>query len=249
MFAERTRPPWRARAGVAAVVLLLHAAVIVALVQAFAPRLGSAVVARAVSAFDVPLEPAPPEPSPTPSPKAPSPAVAPEPEGAAAPEGRKATPREVSAPKADLRLSELVAPPVAGTGNADSAGAAEQGTGTGAGGLGQGTGSGTAGSGTGGGGASKAVKIAGDINSARDYPKASRELRLGSAVTLALTVNTAGRVAGCKVLRPSRDPEADRITCRLATERFRFRPATDAQGNPVVSVFGWQQRWFTPPRN
>ena len=49
---------------------------------------------------------------------------------------------------------------------------------------------------------------------------------------------------GCRIHRASPDPEADRITCQLATERFRFKPATDAAGNPVVSTFGWQQRWF-----
>jgi protein TonB len=68
-------------------------------------------------------------------------------------------------------------------------------------------------------------------------------------VAVALTVGTDGRVVGCRVLRPSRDPEADRITCALATARFRFRPARDATGNPVESVYGWQQRWFTPVRD
>jgi protein TonB len=38
--------------------------------------------------------------------------------------------------------------------------------------------------------------------------------------------------------------EADAITCRLAIQRFRFRPATDTDGKPVVSTFGWQQRGF-----
>jgi len=46
--------------------------------------------------------------------------------------------------------------------------------------------------------------------------------------------------------KPSPDAEADAITCRLARERFRFRPATDRAGNPIESEFGWQQRWFAP---
>ena len=98
----------------------------------------------------------------------------------------------------------------------------------------------------GGGGAGKAVKIAGDINSARDYPPATREQRLGDYVIVALTVGTDGRVSNCRIHRPSKDPQSDQITCRLATERFRFRPATDAAGNPVESVYGWRQRWFAP---
>jgi protein TonB len=46
------------------------------------------------------------------------------------------------------------------------------------------------------------------------------------------------------VVEPSPDPEADRITCRLAEERFRFRPARNAGGEPVAAQYGWRQRWF-----
>jgi protein TonB len=115
---------------------------------------------------------------------------------------------------------------------------------TGAAGAGTGTGSGAGGNGQGGGGGSAAVKIAGDINSARDYPIASRDLRIGDHVVIALTVGTDGRPSACRVVRASRDPEADAITCRLAMARFRFRPATDAAGQPVIATYGWQQRWF-----
>ena len=62
---------------------------------------------------------------------------------------------------------------------------------------------------------------------------------------IALTVGTDGRVKGCRIVRPSPDPEADAITCRLATERFRFRPARDRNGEPVESVYGWRQSWFS----
>ena len=95
-------------------------------------------------------------------------------------------------------------------------------------------------------GASRAVKIAGDITAIRDYPARTRGLRLGSSVIVVLTVGTDGRVQACRVHQPSTDPEADAITCRLATDRFRFRPATDRAGNPVVSEYGWQQRFFAP---
>ncbi len=110
------------------------------------------------------------------------------------------------------------------------------GAGTGAGGSGDGAGS----------GAGRAVKIAGDITATRDYPARTRNLRLGKSVVVVLTVGTDGRVHGCRIHQASPDPEADAITCRLATERFRFRPATDRAGNPIASEFGWQQRWFAP---
>ena len=106
-----------------------------------------------------------------------------------------------------------------------------KGDGTGAGGAGSGTGSGASGSGSGGGLARKAEKIAGDIKSARDYPAASRDERIGKRVVIVLTVGTDGRVAKCRIWRPSGVPDADAVTCRLAQERFRFRPATDSEGN------------------
>ncbi|MEW9854247.1 TonB family protein [Novosphingobium sp. M1R2S20] len=241
------KPPRRTRLGVALLVTILHVLAVAALVRAFAPSLAADAIRPVVQAFDVIITAPIPEPSPELSP-APVPSPAPErEEGAAAPRGTTAKPQEVVAPTPKVVLARDPAPAVAGTGTQNEAGASDSGPGTGAGGEGQGTGAGAAGSGTGGGGsAAKAVKIAGDIVSARDYPRATRDLRLGSSVTIALTVSPEGRVSDCRVLRPSRDPEADRITCQLATERFRFRPARDAAGRPVPSVYGWQQRWFTP---
>ncbi|MDR2857137.1 MAG: energy transducer TonB [Novosphingobium sp.] len=222
------------RAGVAIVVGLLHVALVLALMRAFAPGSGTRVAEQAVGLFYIATPP------PDPPPAAPQPhRHTPERAGAAAAAGRRSMPDEAAAPVPRIVIaSPSSALPIAGAGSA--------GMETGAGGQGSGTGSGTAGGGSGGGGAGKAEKIAGDINSARDYPQATREQRLGDYVVLALTVGTDGRVKGCRVHRASRDPDADRITCGLATRRFRFRPATDAAGNPVESVYGWRQWWFDP---
>ncbi len=235
--------PRRVNVAAVALVALIHVAAVIALIRAFAPDITDSVAREVVAAFTVTIT-APPSPQPTPAPQA----RAPEPEGAAAEAGRKATPRAASAPVPRVVLSSQAAPPVAGQGLAVTSGARDQGAGTGGGGQGSGTGSGAGGSGQGGGGglAAKAVKISGEINSARDYPAASREQRLGDYVIVALTVGADGRVKACRVHRPSRDPQADQITCRLATDRFRFRPATDAAGNPIQSSYGWQQRWYDP---
>ena len=85
-------------------------------------------------------------------------------------------------------------------------------------------------------------KLSGEIR-AGDYPAESRALRIGDYVIVALTVGVDGRVRECRVHRASRDPQADAITCRLAQERFRFRPATDAAGHLVEAIFGWRQSW------
>jgi len=229
--------PRRARLGAILLVAALHVLAVLALIRAFAPDFTARVTDNVIATFTVTVTAPPPPPKPAPSP---------EPAGAAAPEGRKARPRAAAAPVPKVVLTTRPAPKVAGKGDDIRSGASDRGDGTGAGGTGSGAGSRAGGDGQGGGAASRPVKIAGDINSARDYPKATRAERRGDNVIVALTVGTDGRVAACRVHRPSRDADADRITCRLATERFRFRPATDAAGRPVVGTFGWQQRWFDP---
>lgn len=231
--------PRRMRLGVAVLVAALHVAAVMALIHAFAPRFTAEVARRVTSVFtiEVSIPPSKPEP----------PAQPPQTAGATGEAGRKAIPREAAAPVPKIVLaSPAPASRIAGKGQDATSGARASGQGTGTGGRGAGTGAGDGGTGQGGGAATKPVKIAGDINSARDYPKRSRALRRGDHVVLALTVGTDGRVKGCRVHRPSRDAEADSITCKLATDRFRFRPATDAAGRPIETIYGWQQRWYDP---
>ena len=231
--------PGRVRAGVFVVVAALHLLAGLALIRAFAPDLAGRAVAAVVATFDVPATPPSPSPSPVPPPARPAVTAA----GSTGTAGKRAVPQARAVPPPRVAIARPVpAPPVAASGAADSAGAREAGPGSGAGAAGSGPGSGGAGAGQGGG--NSAVKIAGDINSARDYPIATRDLRIGDRVVVALTVGTDGRPSACRVVRPSRDPQADAITCKLAQARFRFRPATDAAGQPVVSTYGWQQRWF-----
>lgn len=232
------KPPRAARIGISLVIVLLHLALLYGLMRAFAPDFTAATVDKALSAFTVTITTPPPpppveaEPDPIPD------------EGRAGAEGRKAEPREAAAPKAKIPLQPEPAPPVAATGADNASGARDTGAGTGAGGEGAGTGSGRGGSGRGGMAVRGVEKIAGDINSAKDYPKATRERRIGHSVIVQMTVGIDGHVQDCRVTHPSPDGEADAITCRLATRRFRFRPATDAGGNPVTGKYAWRQRWF-----
>ena len=200
-------------------------------------------LAPVIEAHDVPI--APHTPTPTPSPARTTPAR--EAEGAQGAAGRKARATQIVAAPARVPVRTIAAAPAASTGNDTRSGASVAGEGTGGSAAGNGTGSG--GSGNGAGGryvAQKAVKIAGDITSARDYPKATRAQRLGTSVVVVLGIGTDGRVTGCRIHKASGDAQADAITCRLATERFRFRPALDQTGAPVESTYGWEQRFFAP---
>ncbi len=230
----RRKPRW----STLLLVVLFHVIVIAGLARAFAPDFTTSVVEGARSLVTVTVST--PDPPATPPPDA---EPEPEEEGAAAPEGPKAKPKPTAAPEKTLPVKPSPVPRAASTGDQDQSGARDEGEGTGGGGEGDGTGSGLSGSGQGS-GIRKLEKIAGEINSARDYPRASRDLRIGHSVTIMLTVGTDGRVQDCRVTDHSPDPEADRLTCQLATERFRFRPAADSRGNPITGRYAWRQRWY-----
>lgn len=224
------------RIGVIIVIALIHVAAIFGLIRAFAPGVVDQVVENVTSAIFVTVKTTPAAPPPAPDDRE---------QGAEGVAGQKAKPREETAPEARIVVAEKPAPKASSTGSENRSGAST-GEGTGAGGSGAGTGAGGSGTGQGGGSATKPEKITGDINSARDYPKASREVRVGSSVTIAITVGADGKPRACRIVRASPDAEAGRITCSLAMQRFRFRPATNSAGEPVKSVYGWQQRWWDP---
>jgi protein TonB len=102
------------------------------------------------------------------------------------------------------------------------------------------------GSGRGGVAVTKPVHVSGGIDNARDFPvpPGGRAARRGTQVIVRVIVGTDGRARDCSIHRPSPDPEADRITCELVEARLGFRPATDANGNPVAAPFFWRQQWF-----
>jgi protein TonB len=228
-FIERKRKP---RWGTLLLVGVLHLLVFAGLIRAFAPGFPAEVVEQATSLITVTVRTAPPTPRPN--------------EGAAAEHGAKARPREATAPKV-RRPSAAPAPRASAIGAASNSGGGAKGQGAGDGGEGSGSGSGLGGGGTGASVASRPVKIAGEISDARDYPTppGGRRVRLGHSVTIAMTVGTDGRASNCRIISPSPDPAADRLTCELAIARFRFRPAMDVNGNPVPATYGWRQSWFT----
>lgn len=225
------RPRW----GTLLLVVLLHFAVLAGLVQVFAPNFTAGVVQRVASVATVTIT-APPDPEPEPEAEPHA--------GAAGAEAPKAVAREVTAPEVPAARPNP-APIASSTGVENVSGAGQQGAGTGAGGEGSGPGSGGAGSGQGS-GARPLELISGRIDNARDYPTppGGRQIRRGHDVIIELTVGTDGRVSACRITDPSPDAEADAITCRLATERFVFRPRLNSAGEPIVGTYRWRQRWF-----
>lgn len=172
--------------------------------------------------------------------------------GAAAPAGRKALASPILAAPQQVLLPH---PPFAAIKPATwvgvSAGAATLGTGSGAGGQGVGTGSGSGGEGTGngngnGGGGTDPEWTGGKIRD-RDYPKALREAFVSGMTGTLVSVGMNGRPTGCRVISRSGNAELDAVTCRLVMERFRFKPARNAAGQPVASDIEYEQEWEAPP--
>lgn len=236
-------PALRRHPATALAVVAAHAAV-VWIVATQSPAVAP-LITEAMTVFEVPTPAPPAEADPKPA------AKAPRPEGEASAANKQATPTEVVAPKPIIRIETppppIVAAPTAGAGNAGDAGATPvEGPGTGAGGIGSGLGSGGQGTGTGGGG-SAAIWVKGEIRD-RDYPRSAAKARAGGAVVAFFDVQTNGRATNCRISESSGHPDLDAATCRLIEKRFRYRPALDAQGRPVVSEEGWRQTWWLEPR-
>ena len=120
-----------------------------------------------------------------------------------------------------------------------------QGTGTAS---GAGAGGGTGGNGHGDGGddgGTDLEQVAGDI-SVRDYPRDLGRSGVGGRVFFTISVGADGRVHGCHVTRSSGVPQLDDLTCRLVTQRFRYRPSTDRYGRPVADEVDGEQDWIAP---
>lgn len=235
-FANGRRRP---RPATLALIVAAHVFAFYGLARAFAPGAVAAVEDSVLESVTVTVETKEFEPPPEPEPEPDA--------GASAEEGVKAVPKAVVAPEPKIVVKpQPPAPRASSTGPANNAGASDRGTGTGAGGTGNGTGSGNGGGGQGGGIATQPVLVSGGINNARDYPvpPGGRQARIGNEVVVKVTVGPDGRASNCSIFRASPDAEADAITCRLVVDRLRFRPATDAAGNPVAAPFYWRQRWF-----
>ena len=197
------------------------------------------------------ITPAPPKQTPTPEPDK---AKQSAPRDRAAPAGRKNNAAPIVAPSPPIppliEPPPVPAAPVAGIGSANRGGASDRGSGPGAGGLGSGTGgggSGGAGSGSGNGNGNVATlprQTSGKLHY-WEIPEELRRVRAGGVIRLRYRIGTDGRVSGCVVLVSSGYPGFDRETCARITERFRFRPALDAQDRPVPYVMtethGWDE--------
>jgi protein TonB len=75
----------------------------------------------------------------------------------------------------------------------------------------------------------------GDWFSPDFYPPDAKQAGIGGRVVVRLHVDRKGQADGCTLLDSSGSPSLDSATCALAIRNARYRPALDAQGQPVAS--------------
>ncbi|MDE2302963.1 MAG: energy transducer TonB, partial [Sphingomonadales bacterium] len=113
--------------------------------------------------------------------------------------------------------------------------------GSGAGGPGAGSGAGGEGAGDGDGGSDPEL-VGGRIKSS-DTPAALRQAPLAVTTSSLVSIDADGRVTDCRPHARSGSAVLDVLTCQLIRERFRFRPARDANGQPVPGRIIYEHDW------
>jgi protein TonB len=214
-FENRSRA-WGIAGAVAANALLV--AGILSLSTGITPR------EAAGALISIVITPPPPPPTPPPDEKE---------QGAAAPPSRGAD--KAPSPKPPPRPLATPTPATAAVDPGSQAGSGfgtAPGSGAGTGGEGNGSGAGTGGNGRGSGIVSPPQQVAGALTNA-DYRAARAPQGASGTVRVSFRVRSDGAADQCRVLAPSGVPAFDEATCRLIQQRFRFRPATGADGRPI----------------
>lgn len=76
-----------------------------------------------------------------------------------------------------------------------------------------------------------------------DYPPQARRNGEEGSVTVGYTVDTRGRVQDCRIIKSSGYKELDEATCSLLVRRGRYKPAQDANGNPIAQSRSLRTKW------
>lgn len=79
-----------------------------------------------------------------------------------------------------------------------------------------------------------------------DYPTAALRQEIQGTVIISVMIGTDGRVRSCLVTQSSGSKLLDDATCRLYSQRARFTPARDADGNPIPAQRTDRYHWQIP---
>ena len=79
-----------------------------------------------------------------------------------------------------------------------------------------------------------------------DYPAADLRRETQGVARFALAVGADGRVQSCRIVATSGSPSLDAATCRLVSQRARFRPATEVSGAQTAGSYSSAIIWQIP---
>lgn len=82
--------------------------------------------------------------------------------------------------------------------------------------------------------------------SSDDYPKEAMQKLETGTVKVLLAIGADGRISACKVTLSSLSSSLDAATCRILSERARFKPALDRAGHAVTDRFSQRITWKIP---
>jgi len=77
-----------------------------------------------------------------------------------------------------------------------------------------------------------------------DYPAAALTQHVQGITDFRLQIGESGRVTKCDIERSSGSAALDEATCQVIIRRSRFRPATNAAGRPVDSIYTGMIHWM-----
>ena len=84
---------------------------------------------------------------------------------------------------------------------------------------------------------------------AEDYPMKAFEKKWEGITQFQLLIAPDGAIVNCAVTKSSGYEEFDTKTCFLTQKRVEFRPARNAEGQPVYGVYRGEVRWAMPERS
>jgi protein TonB len=76
-----------------------------------------------------------------------------------------------------------------------------------------------------------------------DFPAGAKRAGASGRVAVSLSIDTAGKVVGCRVTASSGNGDLDDTTCRLAQRRGRFNVKKDVAGNALPYTWPISTRW------
>jgi TonB family protein len=86
----------------------------------------------------------------------------------------------------------------------------------------------------------------GDWVTDHDYPANALRNNIVGTSGFRLTISLDGTVSSCSITQTSGSAELDTATCTLVSQRARFEPSRDEEGQPVVSNYSNRVRWVIP---